>query len=54
MHLLWNLYFVIQAGFLPNVFSALAYHPKEFECFFQYYDVLMEENTGESSSTFLL
>jgi hypothetical protein len=30
------------AGFVPNVFTALAYRPPHFRAFFAYYDVLVE------------
>jgi len=30
------------AGFVPNVFLALAYRPSHFRAFFQYYDALVE------------
>ena len=31
------------AGFVPNVFLALAYRPSHFRAFFAYYDALVEE-----------
>ncbi|MBX2826502.1 MAG: peroxidase-related enzyme [Gammaproteobacteria bacterium] len=38
-----------KAGFVPNVFVALAHRPDEFRAFFAYYDALMERE--ESSLT---
>ena len=35
-----------KAGFVPNVFLALAHRPKEFRAFFAYHDTLMEKDTG--------
>jgi uncharacterized peroxidase-related enzyme len=35
------------AGFVPNVFSALAYRPSHFRAFFQYYDALVEQTALE-------
>ncbi len=32
-----------RAGFLPNVFPAFAYRPRQFRAFFAYYDALVEE-----------
>lgn len=32
-----------KAGFIPNVFLALAYRPDEFRAFFAYHDALMEK-----------
>ena len=32
-----------EAGFTPNVFSAMAYRPAQFRAFFDYYDALHEE-----------
>jgi len=31
------------AGFVPNVFLALAYRPSHFRAFFEYYDALVEQ-----------
>jgi uncharacterized peroxidase-related enzyme len=31
------------AGFIPNVFLALAYRPSHFRAFFEYYDALVEQ-----------
>jgi uncharacterized peroxidase-related enzyme len=33
-----------RAGFLPNVFAAFAYRPRQFRAFFAYYDALVEES----------
>ena len=33
-----------RAGFLPNVFPAFAYRPRQFRAFFDYYDALVEES----------
>jgi alkylhydroperoxidase AhpD family core domain len=33
-----------RAGFLPNVFSAFAYRPRQFRAFFAYYDALVEDS----------
>jgi uncharacterized peroxidase-related enzyme len=35
-----------KAGFVPNVFLALAYRPEEFRAFFAYHDALMEKKGG--------
>ena len=35
-----------KAGFVPNVFVALAHRPAEFRAFFAYHDALMENETG--------
>jgi len=35
-----------KAGFVPNVFLALAYRPDEFRAFFAYHDALMEREGG--------
>jgi uncharacterized peroxidase-related enzyme len=37
-----------KAGFVPNVFLALAHRPAEFRAFFAYHDALMEKDTGLS------
>ncbi len=34
-----------KAGFVPNVFLALAWRPDEFRAFFSYHDTLMEKET---------
>jgi len=34
-----------KAGFVPNVFQALAWRPDEFRAFFQYHDALMDKET---------
>ena len=34
-----------RAGFLPNVFPAFAYRPRQFRAFFDYYDALVEESS---------
>ena len=34
-----------KAGFIPNVFLALAWRPDEFRAFFTYHDALMEKET---------
>ncbi|MCP3690202.1 MAG: peroxidase-related enzyme [Gammaproteobacteria bacterium] len=34
-----------KAGFIPNVFLALAHRPAEFRAFFAYHDTLMEKQT---------
>ena len=34
-----------KAGFVPNVFRALAWRPDEFRAFFQYHDALMDKET---------
>ncbi len=35
-----------RAGFIPNVFLALAHRPAEFRAFFAYHDALMEKESG--------
>jgi uncharacterized peroxidase-related enzyme len=35
-----------KAGFVPNVFLALAHRPDEFRAFFDYHDALMEKESG--------
>jgi uncharacterized peroxidase-related enzyme len=35
-----------KAGFVPNVFLALAHRPEEFRAFFAYHDALMEKPGG--------
>ena len=35
------------AGFTPNVFSALSYRPSQFRAFFAYYDALVEDSALE-------
>lgn len=35
-----------KAGFIPNVFLALAHRPDEFHAFFAYHDALMEKRGG--------
>ena len=35
-----------KAGFIPNVFLALAHRPAEFRAFFAYHDALMEKDGG--------
>jgi uncharacterized peroxidase-related enzyme len=37
-----------KAGFVPNVFLALAHRPAEFRAFFAYHDALMEKEGGLS------
>ena len=37
-----------KAGFVPNVFFALARRPDEFRAFFAYHDALMEKESGLS------
>lgn len=34
-----------KAGFVPNIFLALAHRPAEFRAFFDYHDALMEKET---------
>ena len=34
-----------KAGFIPNVFLAMARRPDEFRAFFTYHDALMEKET---------
>lgn len=38
-----------KAGFVPNVFLALAHRPDEFRAFFAYHDALMVKETGSLS-----
>ena len=38
-----------KAGFVPNVFLALAHRPAEFRAFFAYHDALMDKETGSLS-----
>ncbi|ATE61331.1 peroxidase-related enzyme [Thauera sinica] len=35
-----------KAGFVPNIFLALAHRPAEFHAFFDYHDALMEKDAG--------
>ncbi|MFT5114764.1 MAG: putative peroxidase-related enzyme [Parasphingorhabdus sp.] len=35
-----------KAGFIPNIFLALAHRPDEFRAFFAYHDALMERDSG--------
>jgi uncharacterized peroxidase-related enzyme len=35
-----------KAGFIPNVFLALAHRPDEFRAFFAYHDALMDKESG--------
>ncbi len=37
-----------KAGFIPNVFLALAHRPAEFRAFFAHHDALMEKESGLS------
>lgn len=37
-----------KAGFIPNVFLALAHRPAEFRAFFDYHDALMDKEGGLS------
>ncbi len=39
-----------KAGFVPNVFLALAHRPDELRAFFAYHDVLMEKEGGLSKA----
>ncbi len=39
-----------RAGFIPNVFLALAHRPEEFRAFFAYHDALMEKDSGLSKA----
>ena len=39
-----------QAGFIPNIFLALAHRPDEFRAFFAYYDALMLKRGGLSKA----
>ena len=39
-----------KAGFVPNVFLALAHRPDEFRAFFAYHDALMEKPSGLSKA----
>ncbi|MFL2855445.1 MAG: peroxidase-related enzyme [Pseudohongiellaceae bacterium] len=39
-----------KAGFIPNIFLALAHRPDEFRAFFSYHDALMEGESGLSKA----
>jgi uncharacterized peroxidase-related enzyme len=39
-----------KAGFIPNVFLALAHRPEEFRAFFAMHDALMEKDSGLSKA----
>ena len=39
-----------KAGFVPNVFLALAHRPEEFRAFFAYHDALLERESGLSKA----
>ncbi len=39
-----------KAGFIPNIFLALAHRPDEFRAFFAYHDALMEKENGLSKA----
>lgn len=39
-----------KAGFVPNIFLALAHRPAEFRAFFAYHDALMEKESGLSKA----
>ncbi len=39
-----------KAGFVPNIFLALAHRPEEFRAFFAYHDALMERESGLSKA----
>lgn len=39
-----------KAGFVPNIFLALAHRPDEFRAFFAYHDALMERESGLSKA----
>jgi uncharacterized peroxidase-related enzyme len=39
-----------KAGFVPNVFLALAHRPDEFRAFFAYHDALMDKDAGLSKA----
>lgn len=39
-----------KAGFIPNVFLALAHRPEEFRAFFAYHDALMLKESGLSKA----
>lgn len=39
-----------KAGFIPNVFLALAHRPAEFQAFFDYHDALMLKDSGLSKA----
>lgn len=39
-----------KAGFIPNVFLALAHRPDEFRAFFAFHDALMEKESGLSKA----
>jgi uncharacterized peroxidase-related enzyme len=36
-----------RAGFVPNVFLAFAYRPRQFRAFFEYYDAIVDESPLE-------
>ena len=40
----------VRAGFIPNVFLALAHRPAEFRAFFDYHDALMLKDGGLSKA----
>jgi uncharacterized peroxidase-related enzyme len=40
-----------KAGFVPNVFLALAHRPDEFRAFFAYHDALMLKEGGLSKAS---
>ena len=40
----------VKAGFIPNVFLALAHRPTEFRAFFDYHDALMLKDSGLSKA----
>ena len=39
-----------KAGFVPNVFLAMAHRPDELRAFFAYHDILMEKDSGLSKA----
>lgn len=39
-----------KAGFIPNVFLALAHRPEELRAFFAYHDAIMEKDSGLSKA----
>ncbi|KAM4808255.1 uncharacterized protein WCC33_004551 [Rhinophrynus dorsalis] len=39
----------VKGGFLPNVFKAMAHRPSEFRAFFAFYDVLLNNESGNLS-----
>lgn len=39
-----------KAGFIPNIFLALAHRPAEFRAFFAYHDALMDSDIGLSKA----